>query len=192
MKTIFFSLLLIHITYGCFSQQHNRALPDFGVVQYAGSIGYFSAGLGYDIFKSNARFSLHYGIVPPNVGGRLNIVSAKLIFKPVTFDLGKRLKLNPFDIGIMGSYTYGDDFKEEWPEGVHPEGYYWWNPAIRSHLAMESAMTYLFAKKNKLKAITGYVEFNTNDLYIVSFAKNTSSVSFWKIVKLGAGVRVHF
>lgn len=188
-----FLLLLASIlgTYSLPAQQRSL-LPDFAVVQYAGSVGYLSAGVGYNILKSKARFSTHFGIVPPNRGGALNIVSAKLFFKPATFTIWNRVRMNPFDIGVMGSYHYGDNFEEKWPEGVHRKGYYWWHPAFRTHLGMESSVTYEFKKGHSFHSATGYIEFNTNELYAISFIQNIDTVSFWDIVKVGTGFRISF
>lgn len=189
----------MHILIGCllasataFAQQDRWALPDFGVVQYAGSIGYFSAGMGYHVFKSKARFSTHFGVVPKNRGGTLNIVSAKLIFKPKTYDIARRLRLSPFDLGLMGSFHYGDNFETRWPEGVHPKGYYWWHPALRAHLILESSIRYEFAEGHRFQSVSGYIEFNTNELYLVSFVQNMRTVRLTDIVKIGTGLRLDF
>jgi hypothetical protein len=193
MKGTFILLLFFFTAFSSLKgQSRNRLLPDFGVVQYAGSIGYASAGFGYTFLKENARFSAHFGVVPKNRGGMLNVISAKLYFKPATFTIWNRVRMNPFDIGVMASYHYGDNFEEKWPEGVHPKGYYWWHPAFRTHLGMESSVSYEFKKGHSLRSITGYVEFNTNELYFVSFIKNIETVSFWDIVKVGTGARIYF
>jgi hypothetical protein len=187
---LLFGILLISAS--TFGQRKNWAVPDFGVMQYAGSIGTFSVGAGYDVFNSKARFSMHYGTVPKALGGPINIFALKLFCKPASFTVWNRVKMNPFDVGITTSFNYGDNFEERWPEGVHPRGYYWWNPSLRLHIGMESSVTYRFPKDHRLRSITGYYEFNTNELYFVSFIKNTSTVSFWDIVKIGTGVRINF
>lgn len=174
------------------AQQSHWTVPDFAVAQYAGSIGYFSAGIGYNVFKSRARFSTHFGHVPRSRGGKLNIVAAKLFFKPMTLTVWNRVRMNPIDIGLMGSYNYGDGFETRWPEGAHPRGYYWWNPALRAHFAMETSVTYEFRKGHSLRAITGYIEYNSNELYFVSFIQNINTVRLSDIVKVGTGVRIFF
>jgi hypothetical protein len=185
-------LLLMILTSPLFGQRAQWAVPDFAVIQYAGSIGYFSAGMGYDVFKSKARFSTHFGMVPRNRGGQLNIISMKLFFKPVTLTIWNRVRLNPFDIGLMSSFHYGDNFETRWPEGVHPKGYYWWQPALRFHVAMENSVTYEFKKDHRFKSVTAYLEFNTNELYLVSFAQNIHSIGLEDIVKIGTGARINF
>jgi hypothetical protein len=186
-------LLLTTVVHSSFSQQKSQwAVPDFFVIQHAGSIGFFSAGVGYDVFNSKGRFSSHFGTVPFNRGGTLNIVSLKLFFKPTTLTVWNRVKFNPVDIGLMTSYHYGNDFESRWPEGVHPKGYYWWHPALRAHLGMESSVTYEFKKGHSFKHVTGYLEFNTNELYFVSFIQNVRTVKIGDIIKIGAGARIHF
>jgi hypothetical protein len=190
----FYYVLLVSLLISAFAigQRKNWAVPDFAVMQYAGSIGTVSVGAGYDVFKSKARFSMHYGVVPKTMGGPLNVFSLKLFCKPASFTVWNRVKMNPFDVGVMGSFHYGDNFEERWPEGVHPKGYYWWNPALRLHIGMESSVTYQFPKDHRLRSITGYYEFNTNELYFVSYIQNTENVRFWDIVKIGTGVRINF
>jgi hypothetical protein len=173
-------------------QEERRVLPDFAVMQYAGSIGYFSGGFGYNVFKSKARFSMHYGYIPLNRGGELQVVAAKLIFIPASITVWNRVKMNPVDVGIMGSYHYGDKMEARWPEGVYPKGYYWWYPALRAHLLMESSVTYEFKKGQRFTSVTGYVEWNTNELYFVSFVQNLRAVRLEDIVKVGTGVRLRF
>jgi hypothetical protein len=194
MSTKFFLLssLVFLISFTSRAQRKYSAIPDFVTVQYAGSIGYFSAGVGYHVFKNKARFSTHYGVVPVNKGGHLNVVSTKFFFKPITLTIWNRVRMNPIDIGLMGSFHFGDEFETRWPEGVHPKGYYWWHPALRAHLAMESSVTYEFKKGHRLTSVTGYIEFNTNELYFVSFIQNMETVSLWDIVKIGTGARITF
>jgi hypothetical protein len=173
------------------AQRASWLVPDFTTVQYSGSIGYFSAGVGYDVLKSKARFSAHYGIVPKFRGASLNVLSAKLFFKPTTLTIWNRVRMNPVDIGLISSFHFGDDLEKQLREG-RPKGYYWWRPALRAHLGMESSVTYEFKKNHSLKSITGYVEVNTNELYFLSFAQNIDRVRVCDIIKVGTGARIYF
>jgi hypothetical protein len=172
-------------------QRKNWAVPDFGVIQYAGSIGVMSAGAGYDVFKSRGRFSTHYGTIPKPMGGPLNVLAVKLLYEPVSLVVDKQTNVHPVDFGIMASYHYGHDFEERWPE-QHGKGYYWWNPALRVHLVVESSITHEFPKDHRLNAATFYYEVNTNELYLVSYVLNMRTIRLNDILKVGAGVRIHF
>ncbi|HEY0655787.1 MAG TPA: hypothetical protein VGD65_21780 [Chryseosolibacter sp.] len=190
ITTLFFIIAATLTSRG--QERAHWAVPDFFVIQHAGSIGFFSAGVGYNVFESKARFSTHFGSVPFNRGGILNVVSAKLFFKPTTLTVWNRVKFNPVDVGVIGSFHYGDDFETRWPEGVHPKGYYWWHPALRVHIGMESSLTYELKKGHAFEAVTGYIEFNTNELYLVSYFQNLRTLTPWDIIKIGAGARVQF
>jgi hypothetical protein len=174
------------------AQAFDPLTPDFAVVQYAGSIGMMSVGTGYDIFRERSRFSIHYGSVPESRGGLLHIVTGKLLFIPWHVPVSNRLSLNPLDAGLMITYHFGDTFKAHWPGSLEPKGYYWWPAAWRAHLAFETSATYHYPEKNRLQSLTPYLEFNTNDLYLVSFIQNTQSLRISDIFKLGAGVRLRF
>src|SRR6186713_909279 len=103
------SLLILLTLIGCqaIGQRLDWAIPDFATVQNGGSTGLVSTGLGYDVLKSHARLSAHYGIVPLRHGGMINVVSMKMFFKTATLSVWNRVHFNPFDIGVMGAYHYG-------------------------------------------------------------------------------------
>lgn len=172
-------------------EKHNLA-PDFLVVQYAGSIGYMSGGVGYDAFKRNARFSVHYGVVPKRVGGAVQVFAAKMTYIPVVIGLSENTSVNPLDIGLMASWHNAHHVTARWPEYQYSKGYYWWHPSLRLHLITETSFTYEFNDDNKVTSITGYIELNANDLYIVSYFYNVRSLRITDIVKTGIGIRVNF
>ena len=89
---VVFTALLVLVASGAFGQK-SFLKPDFLALQHAGSIGYLSAGLGYDVFQSRARMSFHYGNVPENLGGNLNIFSGKFLAVPAV--IGARLGTGP-------------------------------------------------------------------------------------------------
>ena len=62
---VLLSILLFIITCGVSpAQDRHWTHPDFLETQYAGSIGYLSGGIGYDILRNHARVSAHFGHVP--------------------------------------------------------------------------------------------------------------------------------
>jgi hypothetical protein len=175
-----------------FCQERHWSHPDHLVLQYGGSIGYFSGGAGYDVFKNRARASVHYGYVPEGLGGNLNIFSGKLIFIPRSWQLSEKVKINPFDVGLMVSYHAGSDFRSTWPEHRYPPNYYWWQTSFRFHLNVESSITTKIRDHTVFKSVTGYIEFNSNELYMVTYFQNRHALSPADIIKLGAGARFHF
>jgi hypothetical protein len=189
-KSVIFFILIV--TGYRVAGQRSAAAPDFFVVQYAGSIGYFSAGAGYDIFQNRGRASLHFGTVPKGEGGPLNIFCAKVFIEPWTVGLSEHMTLNPLDVGLMVSYHMGDDFKLSVPDYFASRNYYWWHTAMRLHLATESSLTIKMDPHRFFKKFTAYAELNSNDLYLVSFVSNAETLKFEELIKLGIGVRLSF
>jgi hypothetical protein len=173
-----------------YGQHAYRAFPHFVVTQFEGSSGALSLGFGYNVFKGKARASIQYGVVPKdNVS--ISVLSAKFFVRPVTLTIWNRIRMNPVDFGVISSFNYGSSFKNK-QDAPDPAISYWWQPAFRNHFGMESSMTYQFPKDHTLRSITGYIEFNTNELYFVSFIRNLDEVRFQDVVKIGTGARISF
>lgn len=186
-----FLLLILFVCVVMNTSFAQRALvPDHAVVQYAGSIGMGSFGIGYDAFGRH-RFSLHYGYVPESVGGPLHIVASKLLFDIWTIRLSESTIFKPLDAGIMLTYHFGSQFRTHWPKHRYPEGYYWWKTSVRPHLLTETSVTFRLGDEG-IRFLTGYIELNTNELYLISYVKNIRSLSITDIVKIGVGIRASF
>jgi hypothetical protein len=192
MKAAVAPILLFFFVGTIKAQERHWSSPDHLVVQYAGSIGYASGGVGYDVFRGRARASAHFGHVPKAAGGPLNIFSTKLLFVPQRYRLTQHTSINPFDLGIMVSYHLGGDFRSTWPEHRYPENYYWWQTSFRFHLNLESSVTLKLREDTTFRMLTGYIELNSNELYLVSLFKNLHTLSLADVVKIGIGTRFHF
>ncbi|WP_235048413.1 hypothetical protein [Arcticibacter svalbardensis] len=171
-------------------------IPKSVVSQYAGSIGFVSVGAGYELFK-NDRGSLdfNYGYIPKNKGGVLHILAAKFAYRPIEIKVNKWAKLYPVNPGAFISYHFGPQFDTQWDKDTYEKGYYWWSTAVRPHISIGTELK-LDAKKILpslgVKALRVYSEFNTNELYLISYYQNVGSLSITDIFKLGFGVRVDF
>lgn len=173
------------------AQPRHTLLPDYVNIQHAGSVGWLSVGIDYDILKGKGRLGGRFGTVPKSLGGPLRLVSTSLFYEPLTVPLSSRLVLNPVDVGVKMSYHFGDQFYTALPSR-YPEGYYWWKSALRFHLATQTALTWKLSNQHKIKSVTGYVELNTNELYLVSYIQNARSLRPSEIIKAGLGVRLKF
>ena len=190
MRPIFLGILIIHLYSQVASAQRSRALPHFATVQHAGSIGYVSGGLGYNL-SEKVSVSVHYGYVPKSRGGELNIIAGKLLYNTRTFRLSRCLKFDPFRPGVMLAYHIGSEFRTRWPSHRYPEGYYWWKTSLRAHLLGQTSLT-LDLESRRIRAVTAYIEFNTNELYVISYFKNHHSLGLTDIIKVGYGIRATF
>lgn len=170
--------------------QRSKALPDHATFQHAGSIGFVSAGFGYQLSRKTA-LTIHYGFVPKSRGGELNIVAGKILYNTYSFRISRNLTFDPFRAGLMLSYHFGREFRTRWPSYRYPEGYYWWKTSLRAHLVTQTSLTFQLEGK-RVHSVTGYIEFNTNELYFISYLKNRHALSLADIIKAGYGVRINF
>lgn len=186
-------LILLLSGQGTFAQRSfkQRITPRHVGIQYAGSIGYMSAGFGYDLSKKT-ELSFHYGYVPEVKGGELHIAAVKFEYKPFRIPLGKGLVMHPINPVVFASYTFANGFSLGFDSDQYPKGYYFWSPALREHLGFSSELEIMGDKSSRIKSISLYTEANTNDLYMVSWYENRTTTPFYKIFKLGFGVKMNF
>lgn len=171
-------------------------IPDEAIIQHAGSIGYFSVGAGYKLFKNErGNLDLLYGYVPASKGGELHIVTAKFAYKPFIIQLNKFGKIYPFNPGFFFTYTAHPDLQLKFSKDNWPKGYYYWSEAIRPHLSFSNEIEFTelkFIKEAGLKSVSIYSEFNSNEWYLVNFFQNVPELSVTDVFKLGIGLRIRF
>jgi hypothetical protein len=195
LKRLIFSLLLLLSVSKETSAQNKfwrRLVPDNASLQYAGSIGFISGSAGYDLFHEKAELSVHLGYVPESLGGDLTIVAVKFHYKPFTFKVKDKFIIQPFNPVFFPSYTLGENFDFKFEKPQYRQGYYFWSSALRIHLGASTEVKVLTNPSCKIKSISLFTEANTNDLYALSWFKNRTSTPFYKMFKLGYGVKVGF
>lgn len=197
---LFFAALFLCVKF-CYAQdsaikKHNWYLPTSTILQHAGSIGMFSFGAGYKLNNSGkSTLDIAYGYVPENYGGDLSILSAKFAYRPYGIKIKNWGTLYPTNPGVFLTYHGGSDYDSTWDDNEYPKGYYWWSTAFRPHISLSTEFK-LDAKKLLpnlgVKSISVYSEFNTNELYAVSYFQNPRDLDITGIFKLGIGTRVEF
>jgi hypothetical protein len=179
-----------------FAQGFKFLIPDGAELQYAGSIGYLSGGVSYDLFPNKrGNMDLMYGFVPGNKGGVLHIATVKFAYKPWTIKLKDWGRLYPFNPGLFATYTFHKELSFKFPSGQYAHDYYYWSEALRPHLSFSSEIELnarKFIKETGIKAIGLYIEMNTNDYYLVNYFQNMSALKIDDIFQLGIGTRVKF
>lgn len=188
-------ILLFFVLFTTFSKaQDSLLIPKQISIQHAGSIGYLSIGIGYDLFP-NKRGSLEfvYGHVPTSEGGPLNIGAVKFAYRPFEVKVTDKVQFYPFNPGVFISYHFGDQFDISFDHPQYEKSYYGWSTAIRGHISVSNEIK-LNAKAIRLKHVKLYSEFNVSDLYLASFffKNNSEWLSPGDIIKLGIGVKVGF
>lgn len=197
MKNLFkysfgFYLLLI-LTTPLEIRAQEFLIPQTAVVQHAGSIGYFSIGAGYSLFRNkNGSLDILWGYVPKSKGGSQHILSPKFAYRPLNFKIKNFGTIHALNPGVFVAYYPGNTF---YNEVDYPKGYYWWSSTFRFHLSLSTEVKFKLPENLSVKGIkhfSVYSEFNTNDLYFVSWAKNQRELPFKRIVRLGFGVKAYF
>ncbi|OAQ39946.1 hypothetical protein A5893_09675 [Pedobacter psychrophilus] len=178
------------------AQKLKFLIPDGAVVQHAGSIGYFSGGVSYDLFKSKkGSLDITYGYLPENKGGAFSTISTKFIYRPLKIKANDWLTIYPINPATFISYTVNKDFDLTWDRGQYSKGYYYWSEALRIHLAFGSELkfnTNKLIQSKKINALSLYYEINTNDVYIINYVQNKSYLNITDIFKAGIGLRAYF
>ena len=189
-------LALVFLSANCMAQFPKVLIPKDAVVQHAGSIGYFSVGAGYHLFKNKrGNLDFNYGYVPESKGGSLHIMSAKFAYRPWDIKLKEWGHVYPFNPGAFVSYHLGKQFDFHWDKEQYADGYYWWSSALRPHISVSSEIKVdadRVLRTQKIKTLSFYTEVNTNELYMVSYLQNLGGLDITKIMMLGFGVRVGF
>jgi len=192
----FIVFLLLAASSRVSAQSLKFLIPDGAIVQYAGSIGYLSGGVNYELFgNKKGNLDLLYGFVPGNKGGVLHIATAKLSYKPWTIGLKDLGKFYPFNPGAFLTYTFHKDLSLKFPGGQYAHDYYYWSEALRPHLAFSSEIEVnadKLIRNSGIKAIGLYIETNTNDYYLINYLQNTSALHIYDIFQLGIGMRLKF
>lgn len=167
-------------------------VPDQANLQYAGSIGFLSAGAGYNLMKEKTALSFHVGYVPESLGGELTIVAIKFEYKPWAIHIKDKAIIHPFNPVIFPSYTLGENFDFKFERPQYRKGYYFWSSALRLHIGAGTEIKLLTKPNSKIKYVSVYAEANTNDLYLLSWYQNRTNAPFYKMFKLGYGIRTYF
>ncbi|MFC0774696.1 hypothetical protein [Terrimonas alba] len=158
-------------------------VPHHVKVQYAGSIGFISAGAGYEFGKKKKlQGDLFYGYVPESVGGvNIHSITAKLTWLPVSKSLKNDLKLDLLTAGILVNYSFGRRY-HLFSRTKYSFVYYGFPTAAHTAVFVGGAIT-----KNKFGV---YYEFGTTDRDLVSFASNPKAIGFFEIINIGIGARI--
>ena len=189
-------LILMLLFAGLRSSAQHFLVPDELILQHAGSIGYFSAGAGYKLFKNErGNLDLLYGYVPASKGDELNMITAKFAYKPFVIKVNKLGTIYPFNPGIFLTYTPHKDLQFKFSKDNWPKGYYYWSEALRPHISFSNEIEFSepkFVKAAGFKSISLYSEFNSNEWYLVNYFQNVPEVSIKDVFKLGIGLRLRF
>jgi hypothetical protein len=190
--------LLILILFVEFAQSQNfgkdstnKFVPKHTVVQYAGDMGFLSAGVGYDFFSYRIAMDFMVGYLPQYFGGvELVTGNFKIRYTPYHFKVLNQLYLSPFQFGLFTSYAFGEQYTNL-NSDKYPSGYYWWTTDVRFGLFIGQSLMIISKPSSKIIAKEIYYEFTTNDLLLYIYLDN-DVIALNEIIYFDCGIKFYF
>lgn len=153
-----------------------RLIPTHTKLQFAGNMGLFSIGGGWDYGKRNQwETDIFLGFLPKYDSQNNKItMTLKQNYMPWSLVLGRGFSTEPLSCGLYFNTVFGDDFWVQEPDR-YPKGYYGFSSKIRANIFLGQRVTYEIAPRYRIraKAITLFYEISSSDLYIVSAFTNS-------------------
>ncbi|PVY38225.1 hypothetical protein [Pontibacter virosus] len=181
-------LLLSLSPYSVQSQERSFS-PYHAKVQYAGSIGFASVGVGRSFFRERLETDLFVGYLPERIGGdRIWTAALKITavpFKPIPL---KSLDWQPLRTGFQVSHTFGEQYFIFEHHDKYSKGYYGFPTALHLYLYVGGQVD--FTRVEKLQRFGLYYEVGSSAEYLVSYIQNPRYLGPGKIFNLALGMRV--
>jgi hypothetical protein len=159
-------------------------------LQFAGSMGMFSAGPGWFYGKRDQwETDFYIGFIPRINDSEGHITTTlKQTYTPFRFQVNDRFTIEPITTGVYINKIFGEYFWSRLPER-YPRNYYFWAVNTRFHVFLGQAFSYRLGEHLLGKNISFFYEFNTNDLYLIS-AFGNKTIGLGDIVGLSFGIRL--
>ncbi len=174
-----------------FSTRYEKYLPDYVKMQFAGGIGFASAGFGYTFFKQKLEVSYFYGYVPKWVTiDDLHSVSLQFTAKLLHIKVNENIEILPLNFGWFIHHTFGNEYWIKLP-AHYPSEYYWWSPGRNAGVFIGAEVkTKLFSRSTPASGTAFYMRMGSRGLYIESKQGN-ASIPLSDIIEFGFGVAVY-
>ena len=153
-----------------------KLIPTYTKLQFAGSMGLLSMGMGWDYGKSDQwETDLLFGFVPQYSSSGVMITSTiKQNYMPWRIPLDNGFMLEPLSCGLYSNAVlFNDDFWEREPDR-YPSGYYKFSTKVRFNIFLGQRINYQIKHKNRhlAKRVSFFYEISSNDLYLFNVFKN--------------------
>lgn len=192
MKRLSFKLILISLLWNSFGlkaqitngleepetiKYHtvwNKLFPKYIKGQFAGSIGMFSAGVGWNYGKNHWETDVLLGYIPKNTDRHvMATLTLKQNYLPWKLPVNDQITFEPLNCGLFMNTLLDGDFWVKEPER-YPKGYYGFSTKIRLHIFAGERITYKFKRQDRFaKSATMFYELSTSDLYLINAITNS-------------------
>ena len=169
-----------------------KVIPTQVKGQFAGSMGMFSVGPGWDYGKRRQwETNVYLGMIPGNKYEEGHATfTLKETYTPFRINLGKDFHIEPLTVGLYMTKIFGEYFWAKLPER-YPKDYYFWAVNTRFNISLGQSLTIPCNGKMFSRSISVFYEVNTNDLYLISYVGN-DYIKLKDIIGLSIGVRFRF
>lgn len=170
----------------------SRLIPNQTVMQFAGSIGAYSLGVGWHGHEDHWETEALFGYVPQANGSEHHYtITLKERYIPwhIGLSRSRRWEFDPLTAGLFANFIFGEGYWSHEPS-KYTKGYYGFNTKLRWHIYVGQRWRYNIPSRHRKlnKSVTFYYEFSACDLHIVSSVPN-SRVTLWDILSLALGLR---
>lgn len=171
------------------TQSRRWYVPDFVPVQFAGNIGFLSAGIGYSTRVRNYHVSLVYGYVPKSLAVTyIHTISIRNTFPITRYALKNNEILIPY-LGLGASFELSGNAFFLQPSHF-PESYYDFPKNVHALLYGGAKVQRLFANPAAgLRGAEFFVEAGTIDLYIW-YKAMSNEIKLNEIFTLALGINL--
>lgn len=176
-----------------YQQGWSRLIPQYEKIQYAGSMGLLSVGIGWDYGKkAQWETDLFLGYLPGFGKSKGHVtITLKENYIPWKIDIkSSKWMFEPFTVSLYMNKIFGDEFWSKEPD-KYPDGYYGLATNLRFNLAFGQRINFKVKPLGLSEHLTLFYEFGTNDLYIISYATNRY-LKFTDIFNLSLGIKFQF
>ena len=174
-----------------YQNQWNSLIPKYQNLQFAGSIGLLSAGMGWDYGRQRQwETECMFGFVPGFSSNKTKVtLTLKQNYVPWEVSLGKNWVLEPLETGLFVNTVLASDFWVKEPE-KYPNNYYKFSTRVRFHAFLGQRIALNMKENFPFRRITVYYELSTCDLYLISKFTN-QYVKMVDILSLSFGLKFH-
>lgn len=169
-----------------------KLIPRQSVMQFAGSIGLMSWGLGWHYgHRDSWETEILVGFVPKYHSDCAKATfTLKERFVPWHLRVSSRWTVEPLTTGLFFNTIFGEDFWANQPSR-YPKKYYGFSTKVRTHVFIGQRFCYRIPSRHRIwnKSASFYYELSTCDLYVASAATNRN-VRLGDILSLSFGVRM--
>ena len=169
----------------------NNLIPKYTKVQFAGGMGFLSAGSGWHYGKNKQwETDLYLGFIPKFDTDKARVTfTVKQNFIPWNLPLNKNFSLDALTCGAYINTILNGQYWVNQPD-KYPDSYYTFSTKMRFNIFAGQRLTYQLPpdKRRFRKSISFFYELGTNELYLLS-AFGNNYLKPWDYIHLSLGLK---